>query len=209
MTGVDFTGAERILIPKGDDNEPCVAAFQAVSGIEVPSFKGETLQATACGRTFWKVKGRDIPSLLAQGWADIGLAGTDAKAESPQPGELTSLRLSQRPMCRFSLLAETAMLEQVDACLSQDQRFRARPLFVPTTLPKLLANTASWNDLPLVPLKVSITGSGEAMASLSGRGVVADLVSSGETASQNALIEVIKLCDIYPEVIARSRNENL
>jgi ATP phosphoribosyltransferase len=54
-----------------------------------------------------------------------------------------------------------------------------------------------------VALDVSITGSGEALPGLSGASAVADRVSTGETARQNGLVEIYKLCNLYSEIVVR------
>ncbi|MEK7059923.1 MAG: hypothetical protein AAB971_04175 [Patescibacteria group bacterium] len=192
--------AERILVSKGSDNLPCVNEFQAISGIEIPTFRGEELKATSQGREFWLVKGRDIPKYLAKKWGDIGIAGTDVYLEYADSRQVDCQSIGQS-MYRFSLLAEPQKVSFVEARLNTDGRYPSYPTSIPTGLPKLLMAAAQGQDLPFQPLEMPISDSVEAAIGLSGVGIGADIVFSGETARQNGLLEVFKLRDIYPAIM--------
>src|SRR5438309_1255641 len=115
--------ANSYLIPKGEDNQPCIEAFRQFSGIEPPEFADERLDATSEDGTFWKVKGIDVPGFLAAEWATVGLTGTDSIVEFNYRAS-RRIMAAQRigpPMCRFSILAEPDMIDSVRAKLNEDQ----------------------------------------------------------------------------------------
>ncbi|MFI5270708.1 MAG: hypothetical protein ACHQT9_01520 [Candidatus Saccharimonadales bacterium] len=201
--------AENIFLPKGEDREPSILALQEFSGIEVPTFRGERLKSLSEGRMFWLFKGVDIPSLVAR-YRAVGVTGTDSVVENRYQGPTSPLIAKKigEPMCRFSILAEQDKVPVVEAMCDADSRY-ATSLSIPTSLPGLLSEICSWRDLGFVPLRDPIVhGSMEAMASLTGIGIVADLVKTGKTASDMDLQEVFSLCDIYPEIVLGS-DENL
>jgi ATP phosphoribosyltransferase len=194
-------GAKRILVPKGEDGERCIEAFQIYTGIEVPSFKGEKLKADSQGRDFYKVKGADVPLLLARGMADIGVAGTDVCFEFAEQKAIRYQRIGEM-MCSFMLLAEADRADEVRTKLRDKDKESRQILTIPTSRPNMLDKLAAWQGLPLASLNLPVTSSIEAMAGLTGLGVVADLVESGETARQNGLVGIERLCFVYPEIIA-------
>jgi ATP phosphoribosyltransferase len=192
--------ARLILVPKGDDNRPCLTAFEAATGIKVPEFADRKLEAEAGGRTFVKVKGRDIPRFIAGGFGDIGLAGSDSCEDYLASEADISYRTFGPLMCRFALLAPAARAAAVR------RRLRAGSnLEVATSFPGLLAACADQQGFNLTPLNMPICGSIEIMPKLLGVPLVADLVSSGATAKANGLVEIGSLLDVYPAVIVRSR----
>ncbi len=192
--------AERILIPKGEDSERCVTAFEVYADIEVPTFKGEKLEAKSLGRTFFKVKGVDVPLLIARGLADVGTAGTDVCMEYAEQDAIRYTRIGDA-MCRFMLLAQECRIEDIKARL--ENKDKTKPILtVPTSRPNLLNKLSAWQGLPATALELPLNGSIETMARLTGMGTVADLVETGETARQNGLVEVRRLSYIYPEIIA-------
>lgn len=202
--------ASNIFIPKGEDREPCTAAFQELSGIEVPAFSGEDLRSRSQGRTFWLFKGMDIPALVGS-TEGVGIAGTDSVAENRfrrQVAPVLARRIGE-PMCRFSVLAEQDRIDAAESVLNTDPRYAVAGLAIPTSRPKLLADLCSWRDIGFVPLQLQLRGSIEAMARLTGIGIAADLVRTGTTARDNKLEEVSPLCDVYPEIVLRAENASL
>lgn len=192
--------AKLILVPKGDDSRPCIRAFEDATGIGIPEFKGRRLEARAGGRTFLKVKGRDIPRFIAAGYGDMGLTGSDSCDDYAASDDTVVYEPFGPKMCRFVLLAPVASATTVRRQLNAGRK----QLKVATSFPDLLTTVAAKKNLPLRPVELPICGSVEVMPRLLGVPLVADLVSSGATAKANGLAEVITLMDVYPAVIARS-----
>jgi hypothetical protein len=208
--------AERILVAKGEAMEPCIEAFQTVTGIEVPTFKGEKLDVKSQGRLFTKQKGKDIPAFIGKGYGDVGIAGTDCCIEYDERSMgLGKNRISYgmigKAMCSYSILALPEMFDQLNEMFETgtplyDQARSRRRLelpkrayAIPASSPRLLV--ASGPNRLIWPLDMPISGSAEITAKLSGAMAVADLVKTGRTAKDNNLREVVKLCDIYPAFV--------
>lgn len=204
--------ADRILIPKGDDRAASIRAFQEAADTEVPEFKGEQLKVTSDGRTFWLLKGKDIPGLVANGYADIGVTGTDSIIDydtAPPGPRVQKMRLGSEAMCRFSLLTFEDRAQSMQTFLDSTRTMAT--IATVTSRPKLLGTIAAARDLPVIPMDIQISGSVEGAMSLLSASLAADIVDSGETARQNGLVEVRKLIDIYPELVfgmSEGRNEN-
>lgn len=201
--------ATDIGVPKGESARACREAIQEEGDFELPSFDGRLFARTQ-GKTVWMLRGVDIVRRVAEGRLDVGVVGTDVLMNTRvEPSGLVGQRIGDGdPMCRFSLLAEEGMAAQIEGRLDADARRAAGPMEFPTAYPRMLTQIAAWRDLPVVPSGMEITGSAEAYASLTGLGRVADLVSTGETARRNGLLEVFTLCEIYPELVWRP-DENL
>lgn len=203
--------AEIICVPKGDDSRPCNEAFSSETGIEVPDFKGRKLRAVSEGRTFYKLKGRDIPYRLAEGIGDIGLTGTDSLISAQFKDKSASNLLYRKigePMCRFVLLGGDRGLKNWEEVLSADPRYATRMLSASTSEPELLNSAACGKDLPLKSDGREVNGSVEVYADFNEYGLVADLVQTGNTARDNNLQELTTLASVYP-AIAWRENENL
>lgn len=193
--------AKTILVPKGDDSLPCLDAFTKATGIKVPVFEGRRLEARAEGRTFWKVKGRDIPRFIAEGYGDLGLTGSDSCEEYMATNNSIVYESFGPLMCRFVLMAPINRLPQVRRVLSSGKV----TLPVASSFPELLRSCATRLSLPIEPCDIPICGSVEIMPKLLGVSLVADLVSSGVTARANGLVEVKNLLDVYPAIVVRTR----
>jgi ATP phosphoribosyltransferase len=196
------TDARLLLVPKGDDSQPCLQAFEKATGITVPEFKDRKLEATADGKTFFKVKGRDIPRLIAAGYGDIGLTGSDSCEDYMAYGNDNSVAYQSfdSRMCRFALLAPSAKAAVVRQQLQSNQRY----LSVATSFPRLLGKYAQAEGLKLLPTELAVAGSVEIMPRLLNVPLVADLVSSGATAKANGLVEIMSLSDVYPALVIRA-----
>lgn len=196
--------AKLILVPKGDDGMPCVQAFEALTGITVPSFQDRKLEARAGRQTFWKVKGRDIPYLIAAGYGDIGLTGSDSCEEYIGGADEPVAYESFGPrMCRFVLLAPRGQAAAARRRL-KDPSFTTH---VATSFPNLLLKCAADNQLRLKPAPIVVSGSVEIMPRVLGVPLVADLVSTGSTAQSNDLVEVATLLEVYPAVVTRGESQ--
>lgn len=206
----NVAGAERIAIPKGDDRQPCIEAFEAVTGIEVPNFEGRQLTATSEGREFFLLKGRDIPGFVDAGLVDIGATGTDSSKEYANAGNVRYLEIGG-PMCRFVLMSEAGNNVAVEAKLELGRRLGSDLLQVATSKPGELEEFADRDKLPIEAVKLppgmTISGSLEIMPHLMrsmGVELVADLVASGDTARQNGLVEVKTFSAIYPALVKKA-----
>ncbi len=192
--------ARLILVPKGDDSTPCLTAFEEATGITVPEFKARQLEVSDGKRTFIKVKGRDIPGLIAAGYGDIGLAGSDSCEEYMKSSEAgITYQTYGASMCRFVLLAP----RKKAAALRKQLKAKASSATVATSFPNLLKKIARQQNLPFDVTNLSLSGSVEIMPSLMGVDLVADLVSTGATAKTNGLVEIKTLLEVYPAVVTR------
>ncbi len=203
MTSVNVgmvESAERVLVPSGRDYGPCVQAFQEAFGMEVPGFAERQLVVASGGRTFARVKGKDIPELVAAGKGDIGLTGTDVCLENVDPvlGNTVYAAIGP-PMCSFDLLADADDTGSVWRKLKGD----GEPVVVVTGLPRLLGGLAVEQQLNLVVAPTTVSGSVEAAVQLGWAQAVADIVQTGTTAQANGLAKVTSLVSIEPAVVWR------
>ena len=190
--------ATTILVPKGDDSQPCLQAFEDATGIQVPEFADRKLVVVAGGRTFVKVKGKDIPGFVAAGYGDIGLTGSDSCGDYMALDYGVQYQSFGEQMCRFALLAPAAEAAKIKQRLEANER-----MTVATSFPNLLSKCASDKDMKLVPSDMTVSGSVEIMPRLLGVPLVADIVSSGVTAKANGLVEVASLMDVYPALVTK------
>jgi ATP phosphoribosyltransferase len=190
--------AQTILVPKGDDNKPCLDAFTASTGIVVPDFPDRKLSVTSDERMFVKVKGRDIPALIASGYGDIGLTGSDSCEDYLATTAGITYACYDKPMCRFVLLAPKERAAAVRKKLAAGEELSAA-----TSFPKLLRTCAVNVGVSVLPTKLRLSGSVEIMPQLLGVPLVADLVATGTTAKSNGLVEVQTLLEVYPAVAIR------
>ncbi len=205
---LNIDGAKRILVPKGDDNVACIAAFQEETGLEVPRFRDRKLSARSADRSYWLVKGRDIPGLVDQGFAEIGVTGYDSFIEYKYRDlackrDLVYQKIGE-PMCRLALLAPKNKAENVAwrmRCPS-NSRF---PLSVATAFPTTIEMLSAVRDLPFRIMDTEVSGSVEIMCDLLGCDLVADIVRTGDTAAINGMTELESLMDIAPTLVQRSQ----
>lgn len=194
--------AESFLIPKGEDMQACINGLAAVCGIEAPPYVNDRDERKSQGITFRYAKGIDIPDWVAEGWADVGVTGTDSIAESPRKDKLVSLAIG-KPMCKYSLLVVEQECDRFAYDLmngSFDGR-RSSRLEVPATRPSLLEETRGL--LAVRPMAMAIRGSGELAIRLSKWKAGADLVKTGKSAREAGLIEYAKLTDVYAALVTR------
>lgn len=195
--------AANILLPKGDDRDPSIDAFQEWADIEIPEFKGRELVVKSGGKVFWLFKGKDIPGLVIKKDDTVGLTGTDSRIEYAygKSERIVSERIGSE-MCRFSLLSmasDTLTLEKL-----LDSKQTQPTLQVATSKPTLLRFATG--NLPIQLNETPISGSVEGALQYLGVPLAADIVQSGETARQNGLEIVKDLLSIYPEVVASAEN---
>jgi ATP phosphoribosyltransferase len=193
--------AKLILVPKGDDGQPCLQAFEDATGITVPAFKERKLEAVAKGRTFLKVKGRDIPGLVAAGYGDMGLSGSDSCEDyMAASGNPVAYQPFGPRMCRFVLLAPANKAAAVRKQLKNNKL----PLRVASSFPELVRQCALKQNLKLLPTEITLSGSVEIMPRLLDVPLVADLVSTGTTAKANNLVEIQTMLDVYPAIVVKA-----
>lgn len=193
-----------ILLPSGRDYEHCADVLKEMFAITIPEFLDRTLVAYASGRTFIKVKSRDVPMLIQNGYGDVGLAYTDVCQEKITDTSLIAYKTIGNSHLAFSLLFPKQESELLKKRLSSEG---LPPLTVATAYPTVLQNymkrMASEGKVFNVRLSPTIpSGSVEAMVALGVADIVADVVNTGVTADANNLAPV-HLMDISPALVYR------
>lgn len=194
---------KKILVPNGRDYEYCVKAFERKTGIVVPSFPDRTLSVDNGGRRFIRVKSRDMPELLQEGFGDIGMAYTDICEEKAAPDTSSlSFDVIDSAHLQFCLLLPEAKSEEL---LERIHDQSLAPVTVATIYPAFLKNCLERRANEGVVFNISITqftpsGSVEAMPALGLSDAVADVVNTGISAYANRLMAV-HLEDIYPALL--------
>lgn len=194
--------AEYILVPKSLDAIFGVGTFTKMTGIEIPTDLREKMISRSQGRTFRLVPGRDIPSQLAVGWGDVGIASTELTAEYGNMTRIGAFRIGES-FCRYSILGIEPKASQIEDDLNRMSRYPIRTWVIPATFPRFLGQIAAARDLPVLALDVPVSGQGEATMLASNMGVMAERVVTGNTATKLNAREVFKLADIYPELLYR------
>ncbi len=194
--------AERILVPSSKDSGAGIKAFTNVTGIEIPDDVWDKMESKSLGRRFRLVKGADMPGQLCAGWGDVAVASTELQIEFGQ-GKTYGINISDKPVCRYSLIALQAMVEQVQDLLERNARYPTALMRIPATFPKTLNYIAVLRDLPFAAMDVPVSGQGEGSMRASGVGVMAERVVTGESANKVGAIEVFKLLDLYPMMLTR------
>ncbi len=196
--------AKLILVPKGDDSQPCIAAFETATGISVPDFPARQLEVKVGNRIFLKVKGHDIPALIAGGYGDVGLTGTDSCEDYITASDNSIIyQPLGATMCHFGLLAPT----DEEVTVRQQLKDKKTSLPVATSFPRLLDKCAVAQDLKLTAMGIIFSGSVEIMPRLLGVPLVADLIATGATAKANGLVEIQSLLDVYPAIVVRDTTQ--
>lgn len=191
-----------ILLPSGRDYAHCVDVFESMFHIRVPVFPTRVLCVDEGGRRFVKVKSRDVPKLIHEGFGDVGIAYTDVCEETSMPQSKVKYKKIGDAELRLSLLIPRERKKDFNARLSSQHQ---EALTVATPYPNLLNNylqTEEGRRLNVVVSPFIPTGSAEAMISLGVADVVADVVRTGGTARANNL-EAIPLTDISPAIVYR------
>jgi len=186
--------AETIGLPKGENNEVFRQTFQEATQIEIPITKDGSLSATSAGKRFSFLRGVDIPARIDEGLIDLGVAGTDAFLEFEKWNNLSTEEIGEA-VCRFSVLANKEMGAKLGRLFSG--RPTSSMVLLPTSRRRMLNMLAAIKDLPVAAMDLSITGSVEEYANLTGSGAVADIVGTGRTARAQGLDEIEELKKIY------------
>ncbi len=192
-----------IVLPGGRDYHHCVSVFEDIFKIKIPPFPDRVLSVKSGGRHFVKVKSRDIPKLVQQGYADIGMAYTDICQENILSSAPITYRQVGDSSLKLCLLLPQSRKKELESRLYSNKK----PLVVTTAYPRLLkkylkttGHSGTKLNITLAPFTPS--GSVEAMISLGVADAVVDVVNTGVTAKANKL-HVIELTDIFPAVIYR------
>jgi len=193
-----------ILLPSGRDYEHCADVLKDVFAITVPEFLDRALVAHATGRVFIKVKSRDVPMLIQNGYGDIGLAYTDVCQEKIIDTSPIAYETIGNSQLAFSLLFPKEKEEQLKQRMHNEG---LPPLIVATAYPTVFENHMKRmvNEGKVFNIKLSPTvpsGSVEAMVALGVADIVADVVNTGVTADANNLAPV-RLMDISPALVYR------
>lgn len=196
--------AARVIVPSGRDYERCLDAYEAEFGVEIPRFSDRSLTLNVGDTLYTKIKGKDVPAYVSQGFADVGLTGTDVCEEQiPEKSNLL-YRAIGAPMCSFNLLLPNDDYDGLAARLT-DQN--ARPVNVVTSYPRFLQRCIERAREVDQPLNIAIdrfkpSGSVEALPGWISE-AAADIVETGETAEFNGLSIGYKLADVSPAIVWR------
>ncbi len=208
---LDIGAASRIVVPSGRDYDCCLKAFEEIYGVAAPRFDDRRLRLRKDAWEYIRVKGKDVPAIVAEGYADIGLAGTDVCEEQiPEDPGASNLLYGAigEPMCSFNLLLPRQSAETLNARLRDPE---AKPVLVATSYPNFLDRSIKRAREADSPLNIRVSpfrpaGSAEIMPALGVSDAVADLVESGDTAIMNDLTIGPKLADVSPSIVWRAPN---
>jgi ATP phosphoribosyltransferase len=209
---LDIGAASRIAVPSGRDYDRCLEAFEETYGVTAPRFDDRRLRLEMDSREYTRVKGKDVPAIVAEGYADIGLTGTDVCEEQipENPNDSNLLyRAIGDPMCSFNLLLPNETAETLSTRLSDPE---AEPVLVATSYPNFLGRSIKRAREAGLPMNITVSpfrpaGSAEIMPALGVSEAVADLVESGDTAVVNGLTIGPKLADVSPAIVWRDPNK--
>jgi ATP phosphoribosyltransferase len=209
---LDIGPASRIVVPSGRDYDRCLEAFEETYGITAPRFDDRRLRLEADGREYTRVKNKDVLAIVAEGYADIGLTGTDVCEEQIPEGPDDSNLLYRsigEPMCSFNLLLPNETAETLSTRLHDPE---AKPVLVATSYPNFLGRSIKRARAAGLPMNIAVSpfrpaGSAEIMPALGVSEAVADLVESGDTAMVNGLTVGSKLADVSPAIVWRDPNK--
>lgn len=195
--------AERIVVPKGDDNRPAIAAFEEVTGIEVPVFEDRNYYVKSQAREFFSVKAADVTKLVQKGYSDIGVTGKDQYLEAEGISVTGTLRY-QEIGASMGCLALMSPVEQA-AQLRNRLMFGGSRYLEPvaTSFPNIVTMLGAMDRWPIIAAE-EYAGSLEVMPKLTGCCAVVDFVGEGTTAQRNGLVIVENLMDIPPVLVGLS-----
>ena len=164
------------------------------AGLDVRA-RGERSLTASLGGVFEGVfvRAQDIPALVADGAADVGITGWDLISESEQ--DLRSLADLEFGRCRLAVAAtEESHITSLD-----DLEVGCR---VATSCPRLV--TRYFRDAQREVRVVPVSGAAEVAPHIGIADVIADLVSTGSTLRVNGLREVATVLESTARLVARS-----
>jgi ATP phosphoribosyltransferase len=183
----------RIALPNKGRLSAGAQQLLAQAGLAVEQRADRSLQASLGGELHALfVRARDIPELVADGAADVGITGRDLLAESGR--ELDVVLDLGFGRCRLAV----AVPEESALATAADVPAGAR---VATSFPNLTRAhfRAAGREVKLVPL----SGSTEIAPHLGVADLVVDLVSTGSTLRMNGLREIGTLVESTALLVAR------
>jgi ATP phosphoribosyltransferase len=196
----EIRSAERIALPKGENNETYRRYFSEYTGIEIPMPPSGKLSARAGGQEFFWLRGIDIPGITDKGLVDVGLTGTDAFLDYEGYDNLRNETIGTE-VCRLSVLTPPDKFESFRKSMSVERRYIVPMICLPTTRPRALERASCRMYYPFRACKFDISGSVEAYPELIGTNAVADLVKTGKTARANGLEEAWYIFGVFAEAI--------
>lgn len=169
------------------------------AGLEVRA-RSERALTASLGGVFEGVfvRAQDIPELVADGAADVGVTGWDLINESGR--DLRSLADLEFGRCRLAVAAsEDSRIESL-ADLEAGCR-------VATSFPRLASKffADAGRDVTIVP----VSGAAEVAPHIGIADVIVDLVSSGSTLRVNGLREVATVIESTARLVARENDPSL
>lgn len=205
------TDAEQVFFPNRYQDK-FIEAFQSLTGVEVPLMVGRESKAKSQGRTFWWLRGRDIPKLVQTASVTtpeittVGLTGSEWCAEFRAAAKCDTTvrwdRLSNEKIGRVALIARAD--SNVD--LIRDRLERGfEPVRVVTGYPNFvqaLGVSGQCNIFPQISVEGGVEGAAEVL-----RMPAVDLVCRGDTIAINNFVVVEELLDTYP-LLVTSSSEN-
>jgi ATP phosphoribosyltransferase len=163
------------------------------AGLEVRA-RGDRALTASLGGVFEGVfvRAQDIPSLVADGAADVGITGWDLITESGR--QLESLADLEFGRCRLAVAAT----EDSHIVSLADITAGCR---VATSFPRLVSNffADAQREVTVVP----VSGAAEVAPHIGIADVIADLVSSGSTLRVNGLREIATVLESTARLVAR------
>ncbi|MES2970835.1 MAG: hypothetical protein V4702_00760 [Patescibacteria group bacterium] len=182
-----------------------VAAFQELIGEEIPKQDDRKAKVESNGRTYWWVRGRDVPQVVELAGAEmdgvVGLTGSEWCMEYACNQRRTTTvmgKMTQKRMGRIALIApETAEIARIKSRL----RSGTYPLGVITAYPGIVNGLGIMERFNIL-CQVALNGGVEGVAEAIGLPAV-DLVSNeANTVKQNNFVVIENLLDVFPVLVA-------
>lgn len=209
--------SEQVFMPDRYQ-QPFIEAFQTLTGDEVPEMVGRKRTVKSGDRTYIWCRGRNIPAVVQAvsktypSLPVIGLTGSEWCAEyncTPKVEPVQWGRCSEKKLGDVALIA--SQRDDVENIRRRSQR-GFQLLNVVTAYPNLvlaMAMSDRCNLYPAYPVDGGVEGIADALGV---PGV--DLVSTGNTLSENSFVRIENLLEAYPALITgnlerRGQNGNV
>jgi ATP phosphoribosyltransferase len=183
----------RIALPNKGRLAAATRELLEQAGLEIEAAGERALTASLCGEFLALfVRAEDIPELVADGAADVGITGRDLVAEAGRPLEiLLDLGFGR---CRLAVAGREEDGPAGVASIPAGTR-------VATSFPRLAGEYFERQgiDVTLVP----ISGAAEIAPHLGLADLIVDLVSSGSTLKINGLREIATVLESAAVLVAR------
>lgn len=202
-----------IALPESKEFEAYREVIQNEFKVETPQFDGIKRAVTTAEANFLFLKPCNVGDAVWRELADIGIVGTEiaveyAALDIANIGGINNRLMVNRaesaaePLRRFSVLAVKGPWEdEIKAAVECNPSWIVALV---TAYPKLLSVVSSLQKMPFTDYAaMSIDDNVETYPRALRLSGAAGVVITGETAQRNRLIEVLKLWDIWPEIITR------